>query len=517
MLGAGGANPIAGWGLKPPSGAGLSIDAGVVKGGGFLLFDAARGEYGGILDIKLMQIGVKAIGLLSTKNPGGWSLLLVITAQLPPIQLGFGFTMTGIGGLLGVQHTIDTEALSSGLSTGSLDSFLFPQNPIANAPQIINQLRTIFPFKAGGFVIGPMLELGWGTPSLVTARIGVLIEPSQIVIVGQVIVQLPPLVDKSLALLYLQMDYRGRRGVRPAQVLARRRAARFARALHLADRTVRVPRAVRRQAELPDQRRRLPPALHRHPARHPRARSSASARSSRIGIVGMQLRRLLRGHLGHRAGRLVDARVGRRRHRQRSKAASSSTRSSTSSRSSASRSTSTSGPASRSSASTSPASTSTACSPGPGRWHIVGRATIHTPWPLPDFGFNVDETWGEDRDTTGAPAHAGRTSCSKELEARTSKGGRSTGRQCWRRLRHGFATLPPPAAADAPALLAHPNAVLQFVQKRMPLAKRSTSSARMAIEGEKQIAIDNARLRRHREARPTASSTTTSRSRSSSS
>ena len=209
MLGAGGANPIAGWGLKPPSGAGLSIDAGVVKGGGFLLFDAARGEYGGILDIKLMQIGVKAIGLLSTKNPGGWSLLLVITAQLPPIQLGFGFTMTGIGGLLGVQHTIDTQALSSGLSTGSLDSFLFPQNPIANAPQIINQLRTIFPFKAGGFVIGPMLELGWGTPSLVTARIGVLIEPSQIVIVGQVIVQLPPLVDKSLALLYLQMDIAG--------------------------------------------------------------------------------------------------------------------------------------------------------------------------------------------------------------------------------------------------------------------------------------------------------------------
>ena len=90
----------------------------MIKGGGFLIFDPDRGEYGGILDVKLMQIGVKAIGLLSTKNPGGWSLLLIITAQLPPIQLGFGFTMTGIGGLLGVQHTINTGALSSGLSTG---------------------------------------------------------------------------------------------------------------------------------------------------------------------------------------------------------------------------------------------------------------------------------------------------------------------------------------------------------------------------------------------------------------
>src|SRR4029453_2528451 len=92
----------------------------------------------------------------SAKNPGGAWLWLVIAAHLPPIQLGFGFTMTGIGGLLGVQHTINTSALSSGLSTGSLDSFLFPQNPIANAPQIINQLRTIFPFKAGRFVFAPV-------------------------------------------------------------------------------------------------------------------------------------------------------------------------------------------------------------------------------------------------------------------------------------------------------------------------------------------------------------------------
>ncbi|HEY4957824.1 MAG TPA: DUF6603 domain-containing protein, partial [Caldimonas sp.] len=195
--------------LKPPSGAGLAIDAGIVKGGGFLLFDPDKGEYGGILDIKIAAIGVKAIGLLSTKNPGGWSLLLIITAQLPPIQLGFGFTLTGIGGLLGVQHTVSVDTLSAGLASGSLDSFLFPQDPIANAPQIINQLRTIFPFKAGGFVIGPMLELGWSTPSIVIARVGVLIEASQIVFVGQVIVQLPPLVDKSLALLRLEVDFAG--------------------------------------------------------------------------------------------------------------------------------------------------------------------------------------------------------------------------------------------------------------------------------------------------------------------
>ena len=394
----GGPSPVASWGLKPPSGAGLSIDAGVVKGGGFLLFDPDRGEYGGILDIKLMQIGVKAIGLLSTKNPGGWSLLLIITAQLPAIQLGFGFTLTGVGGLLGVQHTINTPALSSGLSTGSLDSFLFPQNPIANAPQIINQLRTIFPFKIGGFIIGPMLELGWGTPSLVTARIGVLIEPSQIVIVGQVIVQLPPLVDKSLALLYLQMDIAG--GVvfdplkfwldgllRDSRVLFISLTGQFAFRALFGDKPSFLISAGGFHPKFTD----IPPDI---PAPFQRVGAEFS-----IGIVGMEFKGYFAvtsatvqggssmrvwGDVGIAAFEggfefnaiiylvpkfrfEVDIHVW----------------------------------AGVEVFDIDFASVDIyGMLAGPGRWHIVGRATIHTPWPLPDFDFDVDETWGEDRETT---------------------------------------------------------------------------------------------------------------------
>lgn len=33
---------------------------------------------------------------------------------------------------------------------------------------------------------------------------------------------------------------------------------------------------------------------------------------------------------------------------------------------------------------------------GPGHWHIVGKAEVHTQWPLPDFSFHVDEERGED-------------------------------------------------------------------------------------------------------------------------
>jgi hypothetical protein len=181
-----------------------------------------------------------------------------------------------------VQHTVNREALTAGLATGSLDSFLFPQNPIANAPQILNQLRVLFPFKAGGFVIGPMLELGWGTPSLVTARVGVLIEPTQLILVGQVIVQLPPLVDKDLALLYLQIDFAGYVCSTPFQIGFDGVLPRFARADDLAlgpvRRSARCSATARRSSSA---QAAFHPRFTGHPARHPGSPSSASAPSSR--------------------------------------------------------------------------------------------------------------------------------------------------------------------------------------------------------------------------------------------
>ena len=38
-------------GFKPPNGVGLSIDAGVVKGGGYLFIDSDAGEYAGALEL----------------------------------------------------------------------------------------------------------------------------------------------------------------------------------------------------------------------------------------------------------------------------------------------------------------------------------------------------------------------------------------------------------------------------------------------------------------------------------
>lgn len=202
----GGGTPLS-FALKPPNGIGLSLDAGIIKGGGYLSVDEQG--YSGVLELKMLAVDVKAIALLNTNSPAGFSLLLLIFGQFPAIQLSFGFTMTGVGGLIGVQHTASPPALSDALSAGQLDAVLFPDNPVANAPQIINTLRPMFPVKSGGFIVGPMLELGWSTPSLVTVRLGLLVEANQFTLLGQAIIALPPLVSADLALLYLRLDFVG--------------------------------------------------------------------------------------------------------------------------------------------------------------------------------------------------------------------------------------------------------------------------------------------------------------------
>lgn len=210
LLGLLSGTPSVAFSPKPPQGAGLTLDAGIVQGGGYLYLDPDKGEYAGVLELRMLAVGIKAIAILNTKVPeAGWSLLLLIFGNFPAIQLSFGFTLTGIGGLIGLQHTTSTDALSKGMATGALDAVLFPANPVADAPQIIQTLRGLFPTKAGGFVIGPMVEVGWGTPNLVTIRAGVLVEASKIVLVGQALIQLPPLVSKELAILRLQIDFVG--------------------------------------------------------------------------------------------------------------------------------------------------------------------------------------------------------------------------------------------------------------------------------------------------------------------
>jgi hypothetical protein len=199
--------------FKPPTGIGISIDAGLVAGGGYITFDPAHGRYAGILAVTLADtIAVQVIAVLDTKLPDGsdgYSLLFVITFELPPIQLGFGFTLTGVGGLGGVDRTMVQDALRAGLRAHALNAILFPPDPIDNAPQIISDIESFFPPQQGRYLFGPMLSIGWGTPVLLDFEVGVILEvpdPVRLAILGEVTATIP---DPDLALLSFKIDVLG--------------------------------------------------------------------------------------------------------------------------------------------------------------------------------------------------------------------------------------------------------------------------------------------------------------------
>jgi hypothetical protein len=194
--------------FKPPQGIGLSIDAAIVRGGGFVRLDPDRGEYAGVLELALGPVTVKAIAILTTRLPDGrpgWALLMVVFSEFRAIQLGFGFTLNGVGGIVGLQHGVSTAELQAGMRTGALDYVLFPPDPVANAPLLLGQLRLVFPIVPRALTVGPALRIGWSRPPILTANLGLVLQIddamaaggaqpqlSRVVLVGRLEVILPP-------------------------------------------------------------------------------------------------------------------------------------------------------------------------------------------------------------------------------------------------------------------------------------------------------------------------------------
>jgi hypothetical protein len=204
-------------GFKPPNGIGLSIDAEVVKGAGYLFIDTERGEYAGAMELTFQDfLSLKAIGLINTKMPDGsdgFSMLIIITAEFT-IQIGMGFVFLGAGGLLGLHRTAKLEPLAQGVRSGATANILFPTNVVENAPQIISDIKVFFPIQKDHFLIGPMIKLGYGQPPLISISLGVIIEIrtdnggslERIAILGVVKCILP---EEKAAILILQVNFIG--------------------------------------------------------------------------------------------------------------------------------------------------------------------------------------------------------------------------------------------------------------------------------------------------------------------
>lgn len=191
-----------------PDAIGIRVKAGPIKGGGYLERKIRTygdppveiAEFGGIIQLEILKVGVYAIGILS---PDPFSLVLVMGVRFPTaIELSFGFTFNGVGGILALNRTVSTTELIAGMKSHFIDKVLFPDDPVAEAPSLLDKVAKVFPVQEGGFVVGPIIELGWGSQAkIIEAKLGLVLAlpDPKIIILGAVRVRAPskvtPLTD----------------------------------------------------------------------------------------------------------------------------------------------------------------------------------------------------------------------------------------------------------------------------------------------------------------------------------
>jgi len=183
---------------RPPGLLASRVDLGAVQGSAEL--SRHGNDWTGVFDVMLGGLAVTAFGVLA---PSSQSFVAVLAAQFPEpgLQIGFGFALRGVGGVIGVNRRIDLDALRAGVQDGSAVHLLFPSDPVAAFPQLEGLLRRVFPEAPGSVFTGPMFELDWGG-RLVRAAVAVIVElpdPARLTILGRLRCALPneahPLVD----------------------------------------------------------------------------------------------------------------------------------------------------------------------------------------------------------------------------------------------------------------------------------------------------------------------------------
>ena len=129
-------------------------------------------EFGGVIQLEILKVGVYAIGILS---PEPFSLVLVMGVRFPTaIELTLRIHLQRRRRHPGHQppsrqrraHRGNEDATSS---TG----FSSPTTRSPRRPKILDQVAHVFPPADGGFVVGPIIELGWGSQAkIVEAKLG---------------------------------------------------------------------------------------------------------------------------------------------------------------------------------------------------------------------------------------------------------------------------------------------------------------------------------------------------------
>lgn len=175
--------------LKYPTGFGISIDAEVIKGGGLISFVEETGEFFGIFNLDILK-KVTALAYLlcdpGTAEGHFFSLVALISAHFNPgIPLGMGFSLTAVGGTLGLNRSISREAVQNGVRTGSLGQVFFAQGVENHLSEMRTTVASYFPSKNDQFFFGVLAQISF--EPVVKCDFGLLLQmprPLEIIIVG---------------------------------------------------------------------------------------------------------------------------------------------------------------------------------------------------------------------------------------------------------------------------------------------------------------------------------------------
>jgi hypothetical protein len=193
-----------------PSGIGAELELPFAKGSGFLL-ETPDGGLAGAFDLDLGFVGVRALAVL---EPGGngrpLSLAVLISVDFPPpgIQLGLGFALTGIGGIVAVNRRTDLPALEAAVLDGRAGALMAPASASTNPSAALATLSSVFPAAPGHFVIGPLLHLSWGG-RLITVSVALIFDlpdPPTLTLLGRLTVAIP---DPVAPLILIRVTFLG--------------------------------------------------------------------------------------------------------------------------------------------------------------------------------------------------------------------------------------------------------------------------------------------------------------------
>ena len=178
-----------------PSGFGITIDASVAKGGGFISYDKETCEFFGMFTLDILEkVGVTAYLLCDPGTAAGhfFSLVVLLGATFNPgIPLGMGFSLTAVGGTLGLNRALDRDAISNGVRTGTLAQVFFVTDPGAHLAEMKSTVVSYFPPQKNQFFLGFLGQISF--EPIVSCSFGLLLQlpkPVEIIIVGALRVSL---------------------------------------------------------------------------------------------------------------------------------------------------------------------------------------------------------------------------------------------------------------------------------------------------------------------------------------